>query len=110
VVGKEIVKEFISRHIPAKPTRISLKLDWNGGRSQIMVKGDSLEVVEYFEDLSFSSFARGVIESYEQAFGKLNVVPISFREEIYKNDKVALHLYPTGSEGIFDIFIKYNSA
>jgi hypothetical protein len=37
----------------------------------------------------------------------LEVVPISFREEIYKNDKVALDLYPTGSRGIFAILIEY---
>jgi hypothetical protein len=50
-----------------------------------------------------------VIEAYEEAYGKLEVVPVSFREEIYENDKVALDVYPTGSLGIFDISIEYKS-
>jgi hypothetical protein len=37
----------------------------------------------------------------------MEVVPISFREEIYRNNKVALDLYPTGSAGKFDILIEY---
>jgi hypothetical protein len=32
----------------------------------------------------------------------------SFREEIYKNEKVALDLYPSGSTGRFDIFVTYS--
>jgi hypothetical protein len=35
------------------------------------------------------------------------VVPISFREEVYENEKVALDLYPTGSVGVFDVYIEY---
>jgi hypothetical protein len=62
-----------------------------------------------FEDMPFLhlGFTHGVLEAYREAYGDLEVVPISFREEIYKNDKVALDLYPTGSAGIFDIFIEY---
>jgi hypothetical protein len=39
--------------------------------------------------------------------GELKETPVSFRETVYKNDKVELNLYPTGSAGIFDIFISY---
>jgi hypothetical protein len=106
---RKLVKELVSRYIPAKPSRISLKLDWNENRSLISLKGDGLDqTAEYFHVIDFTSFAHGVIEAYERAYGKLEVVPISFREEIYKNDEVALDLYPTGSEGIFDIFVRYN--
>jgi len=35
------------------------------------------------------------------------VVPISFREEVYANKNVALDLYPTGSIGVFDVYIKH---
>jgi hypothetical protein len=65
------------------------------------------QTAEYFHAIDFTSFAHGVIEAYKEAYDELEVVPISFREEIYKNDKVALDLYPTGSEGIFDILIEY---
>ena len=65
------------------------------------------KTIEYPHAIDFTSFARGVLDAYGQAYGKLRVVPISFREEIYKNEKVSLDLYPTGSEGIFDIFIEY---
>jgi len=106
---KEIVKELVSRYILAKPRRISLKLYWDDKRSLINLKGDNLDqTAEYFDTIDFTSFADGVIEAYKKAYGALKVVPISFREEIYKNDKVSLDLYPTGSAGIFDIFIEYN--
>jgi hypothetical protein len=106
---KEIVKELVSRYIPAKPKKISLKLNWDDKRSLINLKGDNLDqTAEYFDTIDFTSFAHGVIEAYRKTYGELEVVPISFREEIYKNDKVSLDLYPTGSEGVFDIFVHYN--
>jgi hypothetical protein len=105
---KEIVKELVSRYIPAKPTRISLKLDWDKKRSLINLKGDGLDqAAEYFDTIDFTSFAHGVLEAYRGAYGDLEVIPISFREEVYRNDEVALDLYPTGSAGIFDIYIEY---
>jgi len=42
-------------------------------------------------------------------YGELEVVPISFREEVYGNDKVSIDLYPTGSAGIFDVFVEYRN-
>ncbi len=59
------------------------------------------------QTIDFTSFAHGVIEAYREVYGELQVLPISFREEIYKNEKVSLDLYPTGSAGIFDIFVEY---
>jgi len=108
---KEIVKELVSQYIPAKPSRISLKLYWDEKRSSISVKGDNLDqTAEYPQAIDFTSFAHGVLEAYKKAYGELEEVPISFREEIYKNDKVSINLYPTGSAGIFDIFIEYNES
>jgi hypothetical protein len=105
---KEIVKEVVSRHIKARPRRISLRLYWEEGRSSITVEGDGSEqTVELPQAVSFASFAYGVLDAYREAYGDLEVVPISFREEVYRNGRVSLHLYPTGSEGVFDIFIKY---
>jgi len=105
---REIVKELVSRYIPAKPERISLKLQWGDKRSSISLRGDNLDqTVEYSEVIEFTSFGGGVVEAYREAYGELDVVPVSFREEIYRNDKVSLDLYPTGSAGIFDIFIEY---
>ena len=48
-----------------------------------------------------------MIEAYEEVYGKLRVVPISLREEIYENDKVSLDLYPSGGAGVFEVFVTY---
>ncbi|MEM3833330.1 MAG: hypothetical protein QW128_07060 [Thermoprotei archaeon] len=106
--SREIVKELVFYCIQAKPKRISLKLDWKDKRSFLIIKGDNLDkTTECSGTIDFTSFAHGVLEAYREAYGDLEVIPISFREEIYRNDKVALDLYPTGSAGIFDIFIEY---
>jgi len=105
---KEIVKELVSQYIQAKPRRISLRLYWEDKRSSISLNGDNLNhTIERPQTIDFTSFAHGVLEAYRESYGDLEVVPISFREEIYKNDKVSLDLYPTGSAGIFDIFVHY---
>jgi hypothetical protein len=105
---KAIVKKLVSRYIPAKPQRISLKLYWKDKRSLINLKGENLDqTAEYFHSIDFTSFANGVLEAYREAYGELNEIPVSFRETVYKNDKLRIDLYPTGSAGIFDIFIEY---
>ena len=105
---KEIVKELVSKYIKAKPTRIRLKLNYSDDNSSISIKGKDLdETVDYHNAIDFNSFANGVLEAYEEVYGELKAVPISFREEIYENDKVRLDLYPTGSAGTFDIFVEY---
>jgi hypothetical protein len=105
---REIVKELISQYIHAKPIRISLRLYCEDKHSIISIKGDNLnQTIEHSQTIDFTSFAYGVLEAYREAYGELEVVPISFREEIYRNDKVSLDLYPTGGAGIFDIFIEY---
>ena len=104
----EIVKKLVSCYIPAKPRRISLKLYWNNKRSLINVKGDNLDqTAECFHAIDFTSFANGVLDAYREAYGELKEIPVSFRETVYKNDKLSIDFYPTGSAGIFDIFIDY---
>ena len=91
----ELVKDLIARYIDRKPGKISLKLSWNDDRSEIRISGNGLdERVEYPLTISFTSFAQGVIEAYEEVYGKQRIVPVSLREEIYENDKVSLDLYP----------------
>lgn len=103
---QEVVRKLTSRYIPAKPRRISLKLNWNDKRSSINLKGGNLDqTAEYSHVIDFTSFANGVIEAYREAYGELKKIPVSFRETIYRGDKIALNLYPTGGAGIFDIFI-----
>ena len=105
---KEIVKKLVAQYIKSKPTRISLKLSWNDKKSRISLIGNGLnQAVEYPDTIPFTPFAYGVIEAYEEVYGKLRVVPVSFREDIYENDKVSLDLYPTGGAGIFDIYVEY---
>lgn len=104
----EIVKKLVSRYIPAKPKSISLKLHWGDKRSLISLKRNGLdETAEYSQTIDFTSFAHGVLEAYREAYGELREIPVSFRETLYKNDKLTIDLYPTGSAGIFDIFIEY---
>ena len=106
----ELVRKLISKYIPTKPRKITLKLDWDRKASLIEVMGENIdEKIEYKETVDFTSFAKGVIEAYKQAYGELKVIPVSFREEIYENDKVSLNLYPTGNLGIFEIFIDYET-
>jgi len=106
--AKKIIKELVSLYIQAKPRRISLKLFSNGKHSTISINGDDLnQTIEHPQSIDFTSFAHGVLEAYRETYGELEVMPISFREEIYKNDKVSLDLYPTGSAGTFDIFVHY---
>jgi len=105
---RELVKELVSRYLPAKPTKISLKLNWDDKRSLINLRGVNLDqTAEYFDTIDFTSFAHGVIDAYKEAYGELKEIPVSFRETVYKNDKLSIDLYPTGSAGIFDIFIEY---
>jgi len=104
----EIIREVVLKYIKEKPALIRLKVDLNSQTSEITLKGQNLDKkFEYSESIDFNSFAHGVIEAYREIYGDLEVIPISFREEIYENDKVSLDLYPTGSAGIFDIFIEY---
>jgi hypothetical protein len=108
--AKDVVKEFVSKYVKAKPTMISLELNWEGKRSVISIRGEHLkESVEYSQTIDFTSFAHGVIEAFKEAYGELHVIPISFREEVYENENVALDLYPTGSLGVFDIYIRYKA-
>jgi hypothetical protein len=65
------------------------------------------ETAEYLQRIDFMSFANGVLEAYREAYGALKEVPVSFRETIYRNDERSIGFYPTGSAGIFDVFINY---
>jgi hypothetical protein len=105
--SKKLVKDIVSKYISEKPRKISLRLDWNKKSSEVSIVGDSKQSIEYDRTIDFTSFAHGVLDAYREAYGEMEVVPISFREEIYKNDNVALDLYPTGSAGVFDIFVGY---
>ena len=105
---KEVVRRLVSEHIKARPKMITLRLSWEDKKSSIRLLGDGLdETVEYQGTIPFTPFAYGVIEAYEEVYGKLRVIPVSFRKDIYENDEVSLDLYPTGSAGRFDIFIMY---
>jgi len=91
---KEVVKKLVSKYIQEKSRQISLRLYWKDKKSAISVKGEKLdETIEYPITIDFTSFAHGVIEAYREAYGDLKVVPISFREEVYRNDKISLDLY-----------------
>ena len=53
--------------------------------------------------ISFTSFIRQVVESYEEVYGKLMVLAGSFREEIYENEEVSLDVYPIGGTDSFEV-------
>jgi hypothetical protein len=104
---RELVKEIVLRHIKERPRRISLKLHWGEERSVITIEGDAKRVIEIPQAIDFASFGYGTVDAFREAYGDLEVVPISFREEAYRNDRVLLLLHPTGSAGVFDIFVEY---
>jgi len=105
---RQVVEELISKYIKERPRKITLKLHWREDKSEISINGEKIDqTFEFSQNIDFTSFAHGVLEAYRKFYGELKVIPISFREEIYENDKVSLDLYPTGSAGIFDIFIEY---
>jgi len=105
---RKIVKELVSQYIPSKPKRISLRLYWGDKKSLISLNGDGLDqTAEYSETIDFTSFALGVVDAYAEVYGELREIPISFRETVYRSDEVVIDLYPTGSAGIFDVFIEY---
>ena len=90
----ELVKDLMARYTGREPKTISVKLSWDGG-SEIRISGDGLDEKDrVFSHHFLREFAEGVIEAYEEVYGKLRVVPVSLREEIYENDKVSLDLYP----------------
>jgi hypothetical protein len=100
------VKDIVSKYIDQNPKRITLYL--YDDKSLIEFSGSNFnEKIELDNTVSFTGFAHGVLAAYKDRYGELRNIPVSFREEIYKNDKVSLHLYPTGSAGIFDIFVDY---
>ena len=104
----EIVEELILKYIDEKPTKITLKLDTGRKESEIEIRSEKTKrSFKYPKEISFTSFAEGVLSAYRKVYGRLEVTGAGFREEIYKNDKVSLDLYPTGSVGIFEIFVEY---
>ena len=105
---KEKVEKIVREFIQMRPSRITLYLYWEEEKSDIELQlGDKTVTITLPGTVSFGQFGTAVLRVYEEVYGKLDVVPISFREEIHRNDKVSLHLYPTGSIGRFDIFISY---
>ena len=86
-----MVRRLIWGRIKARPKRITMCLSWEDKKSSIRLLGDDLdETIEYRGTIPFTPFAHGVIEAYEEVYGKLQVIPVSFREDIYKNNEVSL--------------------
>jgi len=100
---REMVRDIVSKYISEKPSRITLRLFWGEDRSIITVNGDWLNAPGRCPS---PPFAYGVVDTYREAYGEIKVIPVSFREEIYENDRVSLLLCPTGSAGIFGIYVK----
>ena len=77
---KGVVRRLVSERIKARPKRITLHLNWEDKKSSIRLLGDGLdETVEYQDTIPFTPFTHGVIETYEEVYGKLKVIPVSFR-------------------------------
>ncbi|RLE91343.1 MAG: hypothetical protein DRN04_12995 [Thermoprotei archaeon] len=72
----KLVSKIISKYIKDKPTRITLRLDWENKNSTIIVEGENLnERRKIGKEISFSSFAKAVLEAYKKEYGDLNVIP-----------------------------------
>jgi len=105
---KDKVERIVREYIQMRPSRITLRLYWKEEKSDIEIRiKDKTITITLPGIIPFTTFGHGVVEVFEETYGKLNTIPVSFREEIRRNDKVSLDLYPTGSIGRFDIFITY---
>jgi len=102
---RELVKKIVMQYINLKPTRISLRLLWDKNSSLITIDEKTVEVEEI---ISFSSFADGVIDAFREIYGELELIPVNLRTDIYRNSKITIELYPTGSLSRFDIYIQYH--
>jgi hypothetical protein len=102
---RELVKEIVLQYIGEKPTKISLRLLWSEGKSLITIDEKTVEIPEIVD---FTSFGYGVVDAYREVFGDLEVIPVDLRSDIYQNNRVTLELYPTGSMGVFDIYVEYH--
>jgi hypothetical protein len=107
--NRELVKEIVLRYVEKKPRRITLTLKLNEERSVIIIESElGEEIIEIDRIIDFTNFAHGVIDAFEEVYGELKVIPISLREDVYENDRLTLTLYPTGSIGVFDIYVEYH--
>jgi len=102
---RELVKKIVLQYINLKPTRISLRLLWDKISSLITIDEKTVEVEEI---ISFNSFADGVIDAFREVYGELELIPVDLRTDIYRNSKITIELCPTGSLGVFDIYIQYH--
>ena len=106
--GMDELKTLLAEAIKHKPTRVSLKIvvgkNWEDSKSVVAVNDAE---VPFNKPISFTQFGEAVKEAFREAYGDLKVVPISFREELLVNDQVMLRYVPTGSMGIFDIYVVY---
>jgi hypothetical protein len=102
---RELVKRIVLRYIGEKPRRISLRLLWSEGKSLITIDDKTIEIKDIVD---FTSFGYGVVDAYREVFGDLEVIPVDLRTDIYQNNRVKLELYPTGSLGVFDIYVEYH--
>lgn len=104
----EDLKSLLEEAIKHKPTRISLRIvagkSWEDSTAIVDVAGQKNH---FKKPISFTEFGKAVEEVFQKAYGELKVVPISFREELLVNDHVMLRYVPTGSMGIFDIYVVY---
>lgn len=104
----EVVKKLVLDNVHEKLIRISLKLDFRRERSKIYFQDvDKTKVYEIKAVIGFSTFARAVRDAFEERFGEFKVDPLSFREDVLRNDRVELVLSPTGGLGLFDIWVNF---
>lgn len=102
------LEALLAEAIKDKPTRVSLKIvvgeNWEDSKSVVSVNDAE---TRFNKPISFTQFGEAVKEAFREAYGDLKVVPISFREELLVNDHVMLRYVPTGSMGVFDIYVVY---
>lgn len=109
----ESLRKLLEKVVTQKPTRISLRIEsgesWDTSTSEVETArfGEPSVKTLFKRPISFTEFGEAVKEAFANAYGELKIVPISLREELLVNDTVMLRYTPTGSRGIFDIYITY---
>lgn len=109
----ENLQELLEKAIKQKPTRISLRiksgegLETSTSEVEIARLGENGVKTPFKTPISFTEFGEAVKEAFANAYGELKIVPISLREELLVNDNVMLRYTPTGSMGIFNIYVTH---
>jgi len=91
-----------------RPRVITLRLRYPTKHSIVTFASDTGEITLTFDKpIGFTPFVKAIKSALEGAFGELILKYSTFREEWYDNQALEIHIFPTGSLGILEIFLRW---